>query len=212
MKKRQSVIAAAALGIATSAMVTQAFAAGATDLAHLHAGQPSRKPIGWQQFCVDNPNDCRKPRSAATVMRLDYKSWSELLAVNLTYNKAIEPVTDQDQFAVIENWDYAKTGKGDCEDYVLEKRRELIERGWPLSALLITVVIDKEGGGHAVLTVVTDRGEFVLDNQTDRVLPWSKSGLTFIRRQSPDNQNVWQDLGRFLGKPEVVTVAIKAAR
>lgn len=212
MKKRHSVIAAAALGIATSAMVTQALATSATDLAHLHAGQPSRTPIGWQQFCIDNPNDCRMPRSAATVMRLDDRSWSELLAVNLAFNKAIEPVTDQDQFGVIENWDYAKTGKGDCEDYVLEKRRELIKRGWPLSALLITVVIDKEGGGHAVLTVVTDRGEFVLDNQTDKVLPWSKSGLTFIRRQSPENQNVWQDLGRFLGRPDVVTAAIKAAR
>lgn len=212
MKKVQCIIAAMALGIATSAMVTQAFAAGATDLAHLHAGQPSRTPIGWQQFCVDNPNDCRTPRSAATMMRLDDKSWSELLAVNLAFNKAVEPVTDQDQFGVIENWSYATTGKGDCEDYVLEKRRELVKRGWPLSALLITVVIDKEGGGHAVLTVVTDRGEFVLDNQTDKVLPWSKSGLTFIRRQSPDNQNVWQDLGRFLGRPDVVTAAIKAAR
>lgn len=212
MKKRHSVIAAVALGLATSAMVTQAFAAGATDLAHLHAGQPSRTPIGWQQFCIDNPNNCRTPRSAATVMRLDDKSWSELLAVNLAFNKAIEPVTDQDQFGVIENWSYATTGKGDCEDYVLEKRRELVKRCWPLSALLITVVIDKEGGGHAVLTVVTDRGEFVLDNQTDKVLPWSKSGLTFIRRQSPENQNVWQDLGRFLGRPDVVTAAIKAAR
>ncbi|CAD5270691.1 conserved exported hypothetical protein [Bosea sp. 62] len=212
MKKRQSVIAAMVLAIATSTLVTPAFASGNTDLAHLHAGQSSRTPIGWQQFCVDNPNDCRTPRSSATVMRLDDRSWSELLSVNLTFNKAIEPVTDQDQFGVIENWDYARTGKGDCEDYVLEKRRELVKRGWPLSALLITVVIDKEGGGHAVLTVVTDRGEFVLDNQTDKVLPWSKSGLTFIRRQSPENQNVWQDLGRFLGRPDVVTAAIKGSR
>lgn len=210
MKKRQSVIAAMILGIATSTLVTPAIAAGATDLAHLHAGQPSRTPIGWQQFCADNPGDCRTPRSAETVKRLDDRSWSELLSVNLKFNQAIEPVTDQDQFGVIENWDYAKTGKGDCEDYVLEKRRELVKRGWPMSALLITVVIDKEGGGHAVLTVVTDRGEFVLDNQTDKVLPWSKSGLTFIRRQSPENQNVWQDLGRLLGRPDVVTAAIKA--
>ena len=212
MKKRQSVIAAIVLAIATSTLVTPAFASGNTDLAHLHAGQSSRTPIGWSQFCDDNPNDCRTPRSAQTVMRLDDRAWSELLTVNLKFNQAIEPVTDQDQFGVIENWDYAKTGKGDCEDYVLEKRRELIKRGWPLSALLITVVIDKEGGGHAVLTVVTDRGEFVLDNQTDKVLPWSKSGLTFIRRQSPDNQNAWQDLGRFLGRPDVVTAALKGAR
>lgn len=198
-----------ALGITTSAVFTQAFATGATDLAHLHAGQPSRTPIGWQQFCVDNPDECRSARSAETVKSLDEKAWSELLAVNLAFNKAIEPVTDMEQHGVIENWSYATTGKGDCEDYVLEKRRALIRRGWPLSALLITVVLDKEGNGHAVLTVVTDRGEFVLDNQTDKVLPWSQSGLTFFRRQSPESQNVWQDLGRLLGTPEVVTTAIK---
>lgn len=210
--KKQSVIAGLFAGITISVLTTPAFASGNTDFAHLHAGQSSRTPIGWTQFCTDNPNDCRTPRSAQTVKRLDEKSWSELLAVNLEFNQAIEPVTDQDQFGVVENWNYATTGKGDCEDYVLEKRRELIRRGWPLSALLITVVIDKEGGGHAVLTVVTDRGEFVLDNQTDKILPWSKSGLTFIRRQSAENQNVWQDLGRMLGRPEVVTAAIRASR
>jgi len=210
--RRHSVIAALVVGLVASALATPVLASGNTDLAHLHAGQSSRTPIGWSQFCDDNPTDCRAPRSARSVMRLDDRSWSELLTVNLKFNQAIAPVTDQDQFGVIENWSYAKTGKGDCEDYVLEKRRELIRRGWPLSALLITVVIDKEGGGHAVLTVVTDRGEFVLDNQTDKVLPWSKSGLTFIRRQSPDNQNVWQDLGRMLGRPEVVTAAINAPR
>ena len=210
--RRHSVIATLVVGLVASTLATPVLASGNTDLAHLHAGQSSRTPIGWSQFCDDNPTDCRAPRSAQSVMRLDDRSWSELLTVNLKFNQAIAPVTDQDQFGVIENWSYAKTGMGDCEDYVLEKRRELIRRGWPLSALLITVVIDKDGGGHAVLTVVTDRGEFVLDNQTDKVLPWSKSGLTFIRRQSPENQNVWQDLGRFLGRPDVVTAAIKASR
>lgn len=210
--KRQNIVAAVIAGIVSSVLATPTIASGNTDLAHLHAGEPSRTPIGWTQFCADNPNECRTPRSAQTKMRLDERSWSELLQVNLKFNRAIEPVTDQDQFGVVENWNYAMTGKGDCEDYVLEKRRELIRRGWPMSALLITVVIDKEGGGHAVLTVVTDRGEFVLDNQTDQVLSWSKSGLTFIRRQSAENQNVWQDLGRMLGRPEVVTAAIRASR
>ncbi|HEV7339337.1 MAG TPA: transglutaminase-like cysteine peptidase [Bosea sp. (in: a-proteobacteria)] len=212
MTGRRNWIGAAFLAIAAMGLASAAKAAGTTDLAHLHAGEPSRTPIGWAQFCADNPSDCRVSRSPASAARLDDRSWSELLAVNLKYNKAIEPVTDQDQFGVIENWGYATSGKGDCEDYVLEKRRELIRRGWPMSALLITVVIDKEGGGHAVLTVVTDRGEFILDNQTDKVLPWSKSGLTFIRRQSPADQNVWLDLGRLVGRPDVVTAAIAGAR
>lgn len=212
MTIRRNWIGAVFLAMASIGLASAAKASGSTDLAHLHAGEPSRIPMGWAQFCSDNPNDCRVWRASASVARLDDRSWSELLAVNLKFNKTILPVTDQDQFGVIENWTYATSGKGDCEDYVLEKRRELIRLGWPMSALLITVVLDKEGGGHAVLTVVTDRGEFVLDNQTDKVLPWSKSGLTFIRRQSPENQNVWLDLGRLLGRPDVVTAAIAGSR
>ncbi|BCB17153.1 transglutaminase-like cysteine peptidase [Bosea sp. ANAM02] len=187
-------------------------ASSGTSLAHLHAGESSQAPIGWTQFCRDNATDCRIPRSAESIKRLDERSWRELLAVNLQFNQAIAPVTDQEQYGVVENWTYATTGKGDCEDYVLEKRRDLIRRGWPMSALLATVVIDKEGGGHAVLTVVTDRGEFILDNQTDDVLPWSRSGLTFIRRQSAEDQNVWRFLGRVVGRPEVLTATAASKR
>lgn len=188
---------------------TGAAADARTNLAHLHAGIESRPPIGWVQFCAENVSECRVTRPGAKEVALTDRSWRELVDINLRFNKAIEPVTDQDQFGVAERWTYATTGKGDCEDYVLEKRRELSKRGWPLSALLITVVLDKEGGGHAVLTVMTDRGEFVLDNQTDRIHRWSESGLTFIKRQSPENPNIWLDLGRILGKPEVVTAALR---
>lgn len=183
-------------------------ASGRTDLAHLHAGTDSKIPIGWVQFCADNPGECGAGARTRTVSLTDAR-WQELKSVNLHFNKAIEPVTDQDQFGVAEKWTYVTTGKGDCEDYVLEKRRELAKRGWPLSQLLITVVIDKTGGGHAVLTVVTDRGEYILDNQTDALLPWSRSELTFVKRQSPENPNVWLDLGRIKGRPDVITATVR---
>lgn len=200
------------LVLASIFLQNQANASSETSMAHLHAGENSQAPIGWTQFCRDNPGDCRVSRSTETTKRLDERSWRELLSVNLQFNKAIAPETDQEQYGVVENWTYANTGKGDCEDYVLEKRRELMRRGWPMSALLATVVIDKEGGGHAVLTVVTDRGEFVLDNQTDEVLPWSRSGLTFIRRQSAEDQNAWRFLGRVVGRPDVLTATASARR
>ncbi len=180
-----------------------------TDLAHLHAGLASKPPIGWVQFCSENPSECGALRPGSRHMALTDRSWRELVEVNLRFNKAIAPVTDQDQYGVAERWTYATTGKGDCEDYVLEKRRELAKRGWPLSALLITVVFDSKGGGHAVLTVMTDRGEFVLDNQTDTIHRWSESGLTFIKRQSPENPNIWLDLGRILGRSDVVTATAR---
>lgn len=212
--KQNLVVAALSAMLIFLAMPIGAQAGGKTDFAHLHP-EPSadnRIPMGWVQFCGSYPADCRAPRSAQSVVKLDERSWRELVDVNLRFNKAIEPVTDEEQYGTAEKWTYATTGKGDCEDYVLEKRRDLINRGWPISALLIAVVLDKQQGGHAVLTVVTDRGEFILDNQTDQILPWSRSELTFIRRQSPQDQNVWQDLGRMLGRPDVVTATIRAGR
>ena len=135
--------------------------------------------------------------------------WRELDMVNQSFNRSIKPVTDQEQYGVAEYWTYAVTGSGDCEEYVLEKRRRLIQLGWSPASLLISVVIDKQNGGHAVLTAVTDQGEFVLDNITDDIVPWSKSGLMFVKRQSPSDPNIWVDLGRVLGTPEVITAATR---
>src|SRR5258708_35208913 len=100
-------------------------------------------------------------------------------------------MTDMDHWGVIERWSYPDDGYGDCEDYVLLKRRMLMEAGWPRQALLITVVRDLKGDGHAVLSVVTDRGDYALDNQADDVKPWFATGYTFIKRQSQIDQNRW---------------------
>ena len=69
------------------------------------------------------------------------------------------------------------------------------DAGWPREALLITVVRDKHGDGHAVLTVKTDKGEFILDNQIDEILLWSDTGYRFVKRQSQIDPNVWIALG-----------------
>ena len=100
-----------------------------------------------------------------------------------------------DHWGVVENWSYPDDGKGDCEDYVLLKRRMLMQAGWPREALLITVVRDKKGDGHAVLTVKTDKGDFILDNQEEQILLWSETGYRFVKRQSQTNPNVWVALG-----------------
>ena len=58
----------------------------------------------------------------------------------------------------------------------------------------MTIVRDLNGEGHAILTVKTDRGEFVLDNLRDEILPWDETGYRFIKRQAQDDPNVWLDL------------------
>jgi predicted transglutaminase-like cysteine proteinase len=96
---------------------------------------------------------------------------------------------------VVERWSYPDDGYGDCEDYVLLKRRMLMQLGWPREALLVTVVHNQKNQGHAVLTVTTDKGDYVLDNQNKNVLLWSETGYRFIKRQSHANPNVWVSLG-----------------
>jgi predicted transglutaminase-like cysteine proteinase len=117
-------------------------------------------------------------------------AWKDLVRVNNWVNQTIKPLTDLEHWGVVERWSYPDDGYGDCEDYVLLKRRMLIESGWPREALLVTVVRDKKEEGHAVLTVTTDKGDYVLDNQTAHILLWSKTGYHFVKRQSQFNPNV----------------------
>jgi predicted transglutaminase-like cysteine proteinase len=118
-----------------------------------------------------------------------------MVKVNNWVNDSIQPVTDLEHWGVVERWNYPDDGKGDCEDYVLLKRRMLMQAGWPREALLITVVRDKKDEGHAVLTVKTDKGDFVLDNQAENIVLWSDTGYRFVKRQSQTDPNVWVSLG-----------------
>ena len=158
-------------------------------------GAVARAPIGWVEFCQEYAGQCdTKPVEARDAV-LTSKAWKDLLRINKWVNDTIKPVTDLEHWGVVERWNYPDDGYGDCEDYVLLKRRMLMQAGWPRQALLITVVRDRRGDGHAVLTVKTDRGEFVLDNQNPEVLPWSETGYRFVKRQSQSDPNVWVSLG-----------------
>lgn len=158
-------------------------------------GENSRPPIGWVELCADQPRECESRPTAPRDVVLTTKAWKDLARVNKWVNETIKPVTDLDQWGVVEKWSYPDTGRGDCEDYVLLKRRMLIQAGWPREALLITVVRERSGDGHAVLTVKTDKGEFILDNQNEDILLWSATNYRFVKRQSQEDPNVWVALG-----------------
>lgn len=161
----------------------------------ISVGETAKAPIGWVEFCIEYEPECKtKPTPARDVM-LSTQAWKDLERVNLFVNTHVKPMTDMEHWGVVERWNYPDDGYGDCEDYVLEKRRLLMQAGWPRAALLITVVRDQRGDGHAVLTVKTDKGEFILDNQNDQILLWSDTGYRFVKRQSQTDQNVWVSLG-----------------
>jgi predicted transglutaminase-like cysteine proteinase len=155
----------------------------------------TRAPIGWIDFCTQNPRECAGGATQARDVVLTNKAWRDLVQVNSWVNNAIKPMTDLDHWGVVEKWSYPDDGYGDCEDYVLLKRRMLLQAGWPREALLITVVRDKKDEGHAVLTVKTDKGDYVLDNQAESIVLWSDTGYRFVKRQSQTDPNMWVSLG-----------------
>ena len=168
-------------------------------------GATTRAPIGWIEFCVEYKPECKTKPEAARDIVLTPKVWSDMVKVNDWVNDNVKPITDLEHWGVVERWNYPDDGYGDCEDYVLLKRRMLLQAGWPRQALLITVVRDKKGDGHAVLTVKTDHGDFILDNQSMQVLPWNKTGYHFVKRQSQSDPNAWVSLGEPLPAPPVVS-------
>jgi predicted transglutaminase-like cysteine proteinase len=172
---------------------------------HVAIGDAARPPIGWVEFCNSHPADCAARPSPARDVVLSSKTWKDMVRINRWVNESIKPITDLEHWGVVERWSYPDDGQGDCEDYVLLKRKMLMQAGWPREALLVTVVRDKKGDGHAVLTVKTNRGDFILDNQVEEVLLWSETSYRFVKRQSQSDPNVWVSLGD--PRPAVSTAA-----
>jgi len=155
----------------------------------------TKAPWGWVDFCTRHHEDCDvaalKPEPAILTPSL----WSQIEMINHAVNASVREADDREVFGVIERWDYPNLGAGDCEDFALQKRKELMEAGIPRQALLMTVVTDENGAGHAVLTLRSNRGDFVLDNRTDKILGWQATNYVFVKMQSEQHPNEWQKIG-----------------
>ena len=152
-------------------------------------------PYGWVDFCNRYAGECDGPILQAQDIVLTPSVQHELDSVNRGVNGSVQSVTDMDHWGVVDRWDYPLDGKGDCEDYVLLKRKILLDRGLPRQALLVTVVKDHAGEGHAVLTVKTNKADYVLDNMSDKILRWDETGYRFVKRQSQIDPNRWMSIG-----------------
>ena len=196
MSKFKGFIAAAiAIGMAAFilAMPARADQVDFTNPAFAPAGGITSIPVGASEFCKAHRGECKANPHAVEAMGLSEARWNELVQINNVVNAAIVAVTDEDYYKVAEYWAYPD-GYGDCEDFALAKRKALIEAGWNPSTLLMTVVRESKGTGHAVLMVRTDRGDLVLDNQDGRVLLWNETPYQFLKRQSQADAGQWVDL------------------
>lgn len=182
--------------LALAAALAPANAANPIDLsnpAFVAAGGATSIPVGHSEFCRSHEDECGIITNPVDAQDLDEQRWRELLEVNASVNASVRAVTDEELYRVAEFWTYPRDA-GDCEDFALAKRRELIARGWPASTLLITVVTEASGSGHAVLLVRTDRGDLVLDNLDGLVKVWNQTRYHYIKRQSQGHAGQWVDL------------------
>jgi predicted transglutaminase-like cysteine proteinase len=202
-KHRLGTLAAAGLAAAClSARPAQAFLARPALFAAV--GAATKAPSGWQQFCTENAQECRPGSDQARDVVLTPELLEQLYDINKYVNDRVIWTSDDALYGKAERWTLP-LDRGDCEDIVLLKRKMLAKLGWPLGALLITTV-EETGpakGHHAVLTIRSDRGDMVLDNQTPEILFWYETNYRYLTRQSATDPNIWVAFSTEQPKPPV---------
>jgi predicted transglutaminase-like cysteine proteinase len=187
-------IAAIAIGAVASSFAAPTTTAALASFAPVGIAKPA--PYGWLHFCAAQPAECEAPPASPKLVQLTSQSWAELNQINTIVNREVDPISDEDHYRIYEQdilnwWTYPDDGKGNCNDYVLMKRKLLIEAGWSKAALLMTVVVDRHGDGHLILMVRTDRGDLILDNMRQDIITWDRTGYRFVKRQSASDPNDW---------------------
>ena len=191
---RNFAITAALVGVMPALDLTPSpscFEAGS----YASTGPPTLAPWSWLDFCLRYEGECDGGPVQAIDIDLSPKAAEEIARVNRWVNANVKPENDWDHWGLFERWDYPLDGKGSCHDYALLKRKMLTELGFPRQSLLVTIVMTDEGEGHAILTLRTNKGEFVLDNLNDEMKPWTATGYRFLERQSQQDPNLWLTIG-----------------
>lgn len=181
-------------GLLVAMIAIVASATSAVPAPQPHAGMitggVTSQPIGHYEFCQSHRDECSVRSRSNAAPRVTEYGWSIVRNINSTVNSSIAPMTDQDLYGRDEVWSYPADA-GDCEDFVLLKRKKLIEHGFSASNLLITVVRKPDGEGHAVLTLRSADGDYILDNLEDEVKIWHETPYTYLKRQATFNTGRW---------------------
>ncbi len=159
----------------------------------MQTGRITSQPVGHYDFCQRHSSECQ-PVKSMPPLNLTPDLWATIVSVNNAVNVEIDQRTDMEVWGYEDYWEYPYKGAGDCDDLVLEKRKRLMDAGLPVSDLLITVVLDEQSQGHAVLTVRTDRGDFILDNMKAKIFRWDETPYTYLKRQSTEHAGRWVDI------------------
>lgn len=159
-------------------------------LGRIELGRSTLPPLTYTMFCLRYEAECRSGWGfRGGPVRLTDDRWADLLEVNRLVNRAIVPVPNELGLAG-EAWSI-NPDRGDCNDYAVSKRHELVRRGWPARALLLSEVIVSSGEHHLVLLVRTRSGDLVLDNLAPDIKLWSRAPYRWARVQMPNSNQLW---------------------
>lgn len=147
--------------------------------------QAEMTPIAFLRFCIFNKKQCESDSSQDKII-LTQDIWSTLYRVNNEVNTRIVPDASKGAF----DWSTTAT-VGNCNDYAVQKQKALLALGFPLSSLALTIAETAQGIGHLVVTVRTDRGDFVLDNLRPTIVAWNRTGYRWLKRQSLSDPRKW---------------------
>ncbi len=157
---------------------------------HIKLETPTLPPMAYTQFCLRYQDECRKrPIFRGGPVKLTEERWADLKDINLVVNRGIIPESNELGLAG-EKW-LINPASGDCNDYAVSKRHELLVRGWPARALLLAEVVVSSGEHHLVLVVRTRTGDLVLDNLNPQIKPWGRVPYRWARVQLPSSQKLW---------------------
>lgn len=155
---------------------------------HILARKSIVAPPGADGLCRQHAWACTKTNGGALPDRSVLKAAGR---INSAVNRRVRPVSDRQQYGRDEVWALPTRRGGDCEDFALLKKKELIAAGMRPQDLLIATVLDRNRGSHAVLVLRTSAGDYVLDNLRNRIMPWRETGYSFIRMQNPQRPDRW---------------------
>ena len=169
---------------------------------------PTLSPFQHVRFCLRYPSDCKT--SLTENERIEFSTeTSELLKrVNQNVNSSMIPVSKTYGSNLEDGWTIGPN-MGDCNDYAVTKRHELIESGLPSRALRLSVVKTASGAGHLVLVVMTTRGDLVMDNLTQAIRPWRSTGYQWLKIQSATDAKFWYEVRSPASGPSISQVDLK---
>ena len=162
---------------------------------HIKFDRPSMSPMAFTRFCLAYSEECKPQRRMVfrgSRIKMTDERMATLKAVNRSVNASIRFEANTEGVHA-ERW-VINPATGDCNDYAVSKRHELLARGWSTRSLLLSEVVTSWGEHHLVLVVRTNQGDLVLDNLTGHILPWSKKSFQWVRIQTPENPKYWASL------------------